>query len=64
MDSKRGGSKDLKKARIAYICGFMKEKKLMWPRLVMEKDNDSLGEMYKIVTERPKREITLVSLHK
>lgn len=39
-------------------------KKLMWDRLIMEEDNDLSEKVYKIVTERLKKEITLVSLQK
>lgn len=53
-DSKRGRLEEPDIARTAY----MKEKTLMWERLIKGEENGPRGKVYMIVTEKLKKEIT------
>jgi len=52
------------RARNDYIWEIRKQKRISWEKLIAEEEGDPWGKVYKIVTEKTKRETLLVSLEK
>lgn len=52
------------RARNDYIWEIRKQKRICWEKLVAEEEGDPWGKVYKIVAEKMKKEMILVSLEK